>query len=119
MKFHVLQRKDAVSRMSTHYDRRMRNYYVYILASHSRCLYTGITNDLFVRVYQQKTGAIAGFTRTYRTNRLVHFESTANVHAAIAREKQLKRWPRLRKYRLIERTTRGGETSASTGTSIP
>ncbi|MEP6999422.1 MAG: GIY-YIG nuclease family protein [bacterium] len=85
----------------------MRNYYVYILASHSRCLYTGITNDLFVRVYQHKRGVVPGFTKTYRINRLVHFESTANVHAAIAREKQLKRWPRLRKNRLIEKNNGG------------
>ncbi len=80
----------------------MRRYYVYIMASLSRRLYVGSTNDLRRRVWEHKTGALPGFTRKYRVTRLVYFESTAGPHAAIAREKQLKRWPRRRKVRLIE-----------------
>ena len=80
----------------------MREYHVYILASLSRRLYVGITNDLLRRIYEHKRGAVQGFTQTYRINRLVYFATTSDVHAAIRREKQLKRWPRARKYRLIE-----------------
>jgi predicted GIY-YIG superfamily endonuclease len=53
--------------------------YVYILASHSRVLYTGITRDLRRRMYQHKHGLIPGFTAEYAVNRLVYFESTAHI----------------------------------------
>jgi putative endonuclease len=77
-------------------------YSVYILASRSRCLYVGVTNDLERRVAQHKLGTHDSFTRRYRITRLVYAEHTENVSSAIEREKQLKRWPRLRKIRLIE-----------------
>ena len=80
----------------------MREYYVYILASQARCLYVGVTSDLQQRVWHHKVGAVPGFTRQYRVTRLVYFEPTNDPHVAIAREKQLKRWPRWRKERLIE-----------------
>ena len=80
----------------------MRAYHVYILSSHSRCLYIGVTNDLARRVAQHKRGTVPGFTKKYRVTRLVHFEEYRDVVTAIAREKQLKRWPRLRKETLIE-----------------
>lgn len=75
-------------------------YYVYIVASISRTLYIGVTNDLRRRVYQHKMGNIPGFTARYKVNRLVYFESAEE--AAIAREKQLKGWVRRRKLALIE-----------------
>jgi putative endonuclease len=80
----------------------MRQYYVYVLASLSRVLYVGVTNDLRRRIGEHKRGAVPGFTREYRITALVYFEFTLDVRAAIAREKQLKRWPRWRKIRLIE-----------------
>jgi putative endonuclease len=80
----------------------MRQYYVYILASRSRTLYVGVTNDLRRRLWEHKQGVRQGFTRDYRVTMLVYFESASDVRAAIAREKQLKRWPRWRKERLIE-----------------
>jgi putative endonuclease len=80
----------------------VRQYYVYILASRSRHLYIGVTNDLRRRVWHHKRGDGAAFTGKYRITSLVYFEETANVLAAIAREKQLKQWPRWRKERLIE-----------------
>lgn len=49
-------------------------YYVYILASRSRNLYTGVTNHLMRRVYEHKHGLLRGFTRRYRIHRLVYFE---------------------------------------------
>jgi putative endonuclease len=67
-----------------------RRYYVYILASQSRVLYTGVTNDLVRRVYQRRCGAVKGFTAKYRVTRLVYYEVTPNSRAAVARERQIK-----------------------------
>jgi putative endonuclease len=80
----------------------VRTYYVYILASRSRTLYVGVTNDLTRRVFEHKTHVVAGFTDHYRIDRLVHFEEAADVNAAIAREKQIKSWRREKKLRLVE-----------------
>jgi putative endonuclease len=85
----------------------MHSYYVYILASHSRCIYVGVTNDLLRRLIQHRQGLLPGFTRDYRVTRLVHFEQFADVRVAITREKQLKRWPRWRKDWLIEQGNAG------------
>jgi predicted GIY-YIG superfamily endonuclease len=52
----------------------MRTYYIYIMASRSRVLYTGVTNDLTRRVNEHKRGLNAGFTSKYRVTRLVYFE---------------------------------------------
>jgi putative endonuclease len=80
----------------------MPEYYVYILTNRSRTLYTGVTNDLQRRVLEHKSRAIPGFTRKYRVDRLVYFESTDDVNRALAREKQIKGWLRARKLALIE-----------------
>ena len=85
----------------------MPQYYVYIMASRSGVLYTGVTNDLNRRVAEHKEGLIPGFTRKYKVNRLVYYEATRDVNAAIAREKQIKRWRREKKTRLIETLNRG------------
>jgi putative endonuclease len=79
-----------------------RSYYVYVLASRSRVLYTGVTSDLHRRVFQHKTGMLPGFTKRYCVTRLVYFEMTPDVLAAIAREKAIKAWTRERRIRLIE-----------------
>ena len=79
------------------------NYYVYILASKSRVLYIGVTNDLGARILQHRSGEIGGFTGDYKVRRLVYYEQHAWVQDAIAREKQLKRWRREKKVWLIER----------------
>jgi putative endonuclease len=92
----------------------MREYTVYILASRSRVLYIGVTNDIRRRVWQHRHGLLPGFTQQYRVTRLVYLERTTDVRAAIAREKQLKRWPRWRKDRLIERHN-AAWTDLSTG----
>jgi putative endonuclease len=81
--------------------------YVYIVASQSRVLYTGITSDLRRRVYQHKHGLIPGFTHQYRVHRLVYFESTSHIRAAIERERQIKSWRREKKLRLIESVNAG------------
>jgi putative endonuclease len=78
------------------------NYYVYILASLSRRLYVGMTNDLSRRVYQHRFKLLDGFTARYNIHRLVHLEHTTDANAAIAREKQVKKWSRKKKIELIE-----------------
>ena len=78
-------------------------YWLYILASRPRgALYIGMTNDLGGRVYQPRTGTGSEHADRYRIWRLVYTESYVNVWNAIAREKQLKKWTRARKVRLIE-----------------
>src|SRR5262245_32624416 len=82
----------------------MRDFFVYIMSSDTRCLYIGVTSDLTKRVFEHKNGVMEGFTKRYRVAKLVYFEQTSEIHSAIAREKQLKAWPRWRKVRLIEAT---------------
>ena len=77
------------------------------MASQSGVLYTGVTNDLNRRVAEHKEGQIPGFTRKYKVTRLVYYESMPDVNAAIAREKQIKRWRREKKVKLIETINRG------------
>jgi len=62
-----------------------------------------MTNDLIRRVYEHKIGVADGFTKKYKVNRLMYFEQFSDVHAAIAREKRLKKWKRAWKIQLIEK----------------
>jgi putative endonuclease len=78
------------------------NYYVYILSSTNGVLYVGMTNDVVRRVAQHKRRELPGFTKRYNVDRLVYFEHTHDVAAAIAREKQIKGWIREKKAALIE-----------------
>ncbi len=80
-----------------------RDYYVYILASRSRELYIGVTNDISRRVAEHRAG-IHSDDHAYRHEivRLVFVERTTDVRDAIKREKQLKSWRRMRKIELIE-----------------
>src|SRR5713101_3979966 len=80
-----------------------RTYCVYILASRSRNLYTGVTDDLQRRMVEHREGLVPGFTTRYRIFRLVHFELFGDIRSAIAREKEIKAWRREKKIRLIER----------------
>lgn len=78
-------------------------YYVYILTTkENTTLYIGVTNDLKRRVFEHRKGQIAGFTKKYNVHKLVYFEEYSEINAAIAREKQLKRWIRAKKIALIE-----------------
>jgi putative endonuclease len=82
---------------------RRRVYHVYILASHSRRLYIGVTNNLVRRIWEHRAKLIRGFSAKYRTTSLVFFETTSHAMGAIAREKELKGWRREKKIALIER----------------
>ena len=78
-----------------------KTYYIYIVTNDSRTLYIGVTSDLEKRVAKHKLKTRAGFTARYNVDQLVYFESTNDVHAAIAREKQLKAWRREKKMELV------------------
>ena len=79
-------------------------YYVYILTNENgNVLYTGITNNLMRRVYEHKNHLDKGsFTARYNVEKLVYYEVTSDVTAAIEREKQIKGWNRKRKNKLVE-----------------
>ncbi len=80
-----------------------RNPCVYILASQKRgTLYVGVTSNLPQRLYQHRNNLLPSFTRDYSVHRLVWIEAHDTMPAAIAREKQLKRWHRQWKINLIE-----------------
>jgi putative endonuclease len=78
-------------------------YWVYILSDKTYgTLYTGVTSDLVKRVFEHKSDFVEGFTKQYQTHRLVYFESHEDVQAAITREKQIKKWNRAWKIRMIQ-----------------
>ena len=81
---------------------RQHQYCVYIAASPSRTVYTGVTSDLERRMWQHRPKIFKGFTADYGVTRLVWYEEYRMVDDAIAREKQLKRWRRQWKINLIE-----------------
>ena len=80
-------------------------YYVYILASgRNGTVYLGVTNDLVRRIYEHKNKVTRGFTSRYGVGRLVWFEVYDDPENAIAREKEIKKWRRAWKLRLIEQS---------------
>jgi putative endonuclease len=80
-----------------------KNFYVYILASRSRDLYTGVSSNLRRRMVEHREKRVPGFSSRYNIFRLVHFEVFGGIGAAIRREKEIKAWRREKKIRLIER----------------
>ena len=83
-------------------------FYVYILASLSRRLYIGVTNDLARRLLEHRRRVAPGsHTARYKITRLVYYETCSDPYGAIYREKELKRWGRERKLRLIESMNSG------------
>jgi putative endonuclease len=82
-----------------------RTYYVYLLTNwNDKVMYVGMTNDLKRRMYEHKTKAVKGFTEKYNLDKLVYFEATSDVHSAIAREKEIKKWRREKKNALVAGT---------------
>ena len=76
-------------------------YYVYIMSNRSKTIYTGMTNGLRKRVIQHKLGINEGFTKKYKIDRLVYWEDYEYVRDAMAREKEIKGWLRIKKIQLI------------------
>jgi putative endonuclease len=79
--------------------------YVYILASkRNGTLYIGLTTDLIRRVYEHKNKFISGFTKKYNVHHLVYYEQFEDLENAALREKQLKKWKRRWKIKMIEKS---------------
>jgi putative endonuclease len=76
-------------------------YYVYIMTNRSRTLYTGVTGNLEQPVFEHKRCIKGEFAARYKIDRLVYFERFGDIHAAIAREKQIKGLTRIKKMALI------------------
>jgi putative endonuclease len=92
----------------------MKAYYVYILTNQNHTvLYIGVTNDLARRVAEHKAGVHEGFTKRYKVNKLVYFEESPSIMAAIEREKQLKAGSRAKKLALINESNPYWEELAS------
>ena len=81
---------------------KQKEYCVYIMTNRvNTVLYTGVTNNLLRRVHEHKSNAVKGFTGRYKLHKLVFFEVTNDVNAAIQREKQIKGGSRQKKIDLI------------------
>ncbi len=79
-----------------------KNPATYILSNKSNTvLYIGVTNDLKKRIWQHQRKIVKGFTQKYNVSKLVYFESHPTMESAIVREKQLKKWSRMKKEYLI------------------
>lgn len=76
-------------------------YFVYIMASDARVLFTGVTTRLHARVQEHRTGACAGFTRRHRVAKLVYFESHVARHTATLRMRQIRAWNRPRRVAMV------------------
>ena len=80
-----------------------KQYYIYILTNkRNNVLYTGVTNDLQRRVYEHREKLVRGFTKKYNVYKLVYYEETDSIEAAIQREKQIKGGSRQKKIDLIK-----------------
>lgn len=79
------------------------SYYTYITTNKRKTvLYVGVTNNLIRRIGEHKSGQIVGFTKRYNVDILIYAEKYDEIETAIAREKQIKSWSRIRKEKLIE-----------------
>tara|TARA_B100000315_G_scaffold29647_1_gene25200 strand:- start:26493 stop:26789 length:297 start_codon:yes stop_codon:yes gene_type:complete len=79
-----------------------RSYYVYLLTNwNNKVMYVGVTNNLMRRIYEHKNKLVKGFTKKYNVNKLVYFEETNDVIAALEREKEIKKWRREKKNQLV------------------
>lgn len=79
-----------------------KEYAVYILTNYKNTvLYIGVTSNLLYRVFQHREKIQDGFTKRYNVDQLIYYEIYDDVSYAIGREKQLKKWSRLKKEKLI------------------
>jgi putative endonuclease len=80
-----------------------KEYYIYLLTNwNNKIMYVGMTNNLQRRIYEHKEKSVKGFTEKYNVNKLVYFEQTSDVEAALNREKEIKKWRRGKKNSLVE-----------------
>lgn len=86
----------------------MKKGYIYILTNkNNNVLYVGVTSDIVKRVYEHKSKFVDSFSSKYNLDKLVHFEIYKNIEDAIIREKQLKKWNRAWKERVINDNNSG------------
>lgn len=82
---------------------KQHNYYVYILTNwNNKVLYVGMTNNLERRIYEHKNKMVDGFSKKYNLTKLAYYKYTTDVESAIKREKEIKKWRREKKIKLIE-----------------
>ena len=80
-----------------------KQYYIYFLTSGSNTvLYVGVTNNLKRRILEHKNRLVEGFSKRYRLEKLVYYETCADINSAISREKQIKKWLRRKKVELVQ-----------------
>jgi putative endonuclease len=80
-----------------------KNYYIYLLTNwNNTVMYIGVTNDLVRRLYEHKNKLYDGFTKKYNLNKLVYFELFFDINEAVKREKEIKKWRRDKKNKLVE-----------------
>jgi putative endonuclease len=83
-------------------------FFVYILTNwNNKVIYTGVTNNLSRRILEHKHGILGGFTKKYNLNKLVYYEVTPSINSAISREKEIKKWRREKKNKLVESVNPG------------
>ncbi|HEY3520581.1 MAG TPA: GIY-YIG nuclease family protein [Rhodanobacteraceae bacterium] len=100
----VIPAKAGIQRLCLFNGMHKKQPAVYILANERNgTLYIGVTSDLIQRIWQHRNDVVDGFSRRYRTHKLVYFEQHASMEAAIVREKQIKKWNRAWKLELIEK----------------
>ena len=94
--------------MDRHKTVRMpRQFFVYLMSNRWRTLYVGVTNNIYRRIHEHRTGSASSFARRDGIDRLVYVESGNHPRDAIAREKQIKGWSRQKKLDLIESANTG------------
>jgi putative endonuclease len=78
-------------------------YYVYLLTNwNNKVMYAGVTSDLKRRLFEHRNKSVKGFTEKYNIHKLIYYEATSDVVSAIAREREIKKWRREKKNRLVE-----------------
>ena len=80
-----------------------KTYYVYITASRTKVLYTGVTSDLTGRIIQHKDKRLNGFSKKYNVSRLVWYNETNDIQTGLEWEKKIKGWSRKKKIDMIEK----------------
>ena len=100
---HFKRREKSHARMWVRQLINNHKYYVYILANKSNSvLYVGMTNNLERRLFEHKNKLVDGFTKSYNVNKLVYFEESNQVDVVLNREKEIKKWRREKKNKLVE-----------------
>ena len=80
----------------------IKKFFVYIATNKSNTLYTGVTNNLTRRIYEHRYKIIRGFTAKYNIDKLIYFQEFSTPEEAIAAEKRIKGWTRIKKIQLIK-----------------